>query len=173
MLALLLRANLRSAILIAAVFAVTVPAHATGPMRAEISKRFPGWKPVFATPYCGKDSQRWSVAGDFDADGRADRLVKIRHGARGHYVVLFNRAAGWSAMVVMSVTGTPEDPLLIASRGEEFRYWRGGNLGEMVGPRRRLDRDAPVIGACESGGLNAWRWDGARFASIMIGLDRE
>ena len=151
-------ADARAALLL--VTSTATAAMGAGTIQQALTKRFPGWKPAPQTPYCSEDAQHWSLAGDFDADGRADRLVKVRHGPRGHYAVLFNRPSGWTVTLLKSVAGRPVDPLLIKRRGEVFRHMREGNI---VGPQRWLDRDVPMIGACESGGLNAWLWAGGRF----------
>jgi hypothetical protein len=115
-------------------------------LRAALDARYPGWSPEDRAEYCYETWQGWRHTGDFDDNGTADYLVKIRHASNGYALALVAAPTGFEVSVLYRTTAQAikGQGIQVSRKGESYRDW---NIDQdMV-----LPRDAPVVGTCESG----------------------
>jgi hypothetical protein len=157
--------------------AAAIPAADTAGIGARIATHFSGWRlstereigcrfplidgsrpEMFWVERWGSGSAWWIWRGDFDGDGREDRLV------------------------MLSRESDPSDDLLVVffADGRAAEVASPGGWGVVVGPRkgelldsldaapRRLEADAVTVVYWEKG-ADSYVWDGTRFVGISTG----
>lgn len=112
-------------------------------VRVELNRRYPGWSRETNPGTCDPNWRSTFLTGDFNRDGAADHVIKIRQGRNIYAVALLATPNGFDVHELKDTTPDLETlGIRVLKRGQRYHDYAANR-------QRTLDADTIEIAACE------------------------